>query len=302
MGVARPASGIRPVGSRRGPPESIVIEPSGLFEAHGVGDSVPGFAAEVVNTSLGMQDRLIRIEGVNRIQHSREAVYRRAVPVYRHAGGVSVRRAVPVDSSGIRTHLKDVLVKTEDLHVLQSALRESRSEIFADELRLYLRREIHALPSAVIAHGFVHRRECPNIYTLSLPCLHVFRQIARIGIIVFRQQRTATMETVLALVVFLVLLHPRGCRPSIGEDAVVLVVLLLFERPHVFHQMIEIVVFVLDLRVLRLGKTLFVAVKRERDECRVVLLLGERVLAFHRKIRRSYLGADEGEVRTALAV
>ena len=59
---------------------------------------------------------------------------------------------------------------------------------------------------------------------------------------------------------------------------------------------------ILDLRVLRFGKSLFVAVKRERSQLYISVLLRQRVFAFHREIRRSDLGAGHGEVRSLLAV
>ena len=177
-----------------------------------------------------------------------------------------------------------------------------RTHILTDELCLNRRREIHTLPSTVIAHRFVHRRECPNIYTLSLPCLNVFSQIACIGIIVFRQQRTAAMESVLALVVFLILFHPRRRRPSVRHDAVFLIRLILLDRPDVLHQMIEIIVFVLNLRILRFGKSLFVAIQRKRTQLHIAVLFRQRIFAFDGKIRCTDLRAAHGEVGSIFTI
>ena len=59
------------------------------------------------------------------------------------------------------------------------------------------------------------------------------------------------METILALVVFLVLLHPRRRSPGVRHDTVFLIRLILLDRPDVLHQMEKVVVAVLNLRILR---------------------------------------------------
>ena len=110
------------------------------------------------------------------------------------------------------------------------------------------------------------------------------------------------MKTVLALVVFLVLFHPRRRRPGVRHDAVFLIRLILLDRPDVLHQMEKVVVAVLNLRILRFGKSLFIAIQRKRTQLHIAVLFRQRILAFDREIRCTDLRAAHGEIRTLFAI
>ena len=110
------------------------------------------------------------------------------------------------------------------------------------------------------------------------------------------------METILALVVFLVLFHPCRRRPSVRHDAVLFIGLSLFDCPDVLHQMEKVVVAVLNLRILRFRKSLFVAIQRKRTQLHIAVLFRQRIFAFDREIRRTDLRAAHGEIRTLFAI
>ena len=110
------------------------------------------------------------------------------------------------------------------------------------------------------------------------------------------------METVFAFVVFLVLLHPRGCSPGVRHDAIGLIGLALLDGPYLVHEMVEIVVLILDLRVFRFGKTFFVAIEREREQGRIAILFRQGVFTFYREIRSTDLGTGHRKISALLAI
>ena len=127
------------------------------MEANRVSDTVPWWATEVVDTTLRVEDSLIRVFGMCLFQCLREATNGAAIPVDSHTSGVLVSERVLVDSVSVWHHLEDILVEAIDSHIAVSAADERRSEVVLDELGLDLWREIHALPTAIIAHRFVDR-------------------------------------------------------------------------------------------------------------------------------------------------
>ena len=222
--------------------------------------------------------------------------------MHRHSGSIVPCFLVAVDSCRIWSHLEYILVKTIDSYVAQTVLLKCRTKVLSNKLRLCSRPEIHTLPSAVISHRFINRRYSPDIYSFSAPCLHIFGEILRIYLIILGQQRTATVETVFALIVFLILLHPCRRCPCIRYDAISFVVLVLLDCPDVLHQVIEVVVTIFHLRINAARKTFFIAIEREGFQFDISVLFRQRVLAFHREIRCTDLGTAHGEIRTFFAV
>ena len=165
-----------------------------------------------------------------------------------------------------------------------STADERRSEVVLDELGLDLWGEIHALPTAIVAHRFVDRGHRPDVDTFLLPRLDVSGDIVGICLVVLRQKRTATGYAVLALIVFLVVFHPCRRGPCIRHDAISIVGLTLLDIPHIFHEVIEIVLLVLHLWVLAGREALFVAVEREMLHLGITIYLGKSILAFHREV------------------
>ena len=294
--TTRPTSGICPIRGNLIPPESIVIKPARLLEADRFGHAIPWWATQVINTSLRMENRLIRILSMYLFECLWEATNGAAIPMHCHTRGVLASERVLINGICIRLHLENVLVKTIDGYILQTITRESWRQIVFDKLCLHLWREIHTLPTTIVTHRFVDWCNRPYIHTLLLPCLDIFSNVISIRLVVLRQQRTTSCYTILTLVVLLVVLHPRRCCPWTCHNAIGLVRLTLFNIPNILHEMVEVVLLILHLWVLSHAKPFLISIKREELHGSITINLSKRILALNREVRRTNLCAHYGEI------
>ena len=163
------------------------------------------------------------------------------------SGGIAVGVGIAViDGSSITIRLEGVLIEAEDLHV-RKILRQCGAEILADELRFSVRRKIHALPRAVVAHRFVLGRYSPKLDTCVAVRLEVLGKVACECIIILRQQCSAT--AVVVVVEEVVVLHPCRCSPRRTEKTPSGIGLRGFDVSHLADELIHIETLVFDLRI-----------------------------------------------------